>query len=224
MRPRAAIRCLVSSNSAFGVLDMKKLPWRWHDYRTDVPKWLTAGIGTVMVEWAVFERELQELIRLLIDVSGQTGRIITKRMNAQNRFQVAANLLQAHVYDERVKPQFLKEFSTFRRKTFEPIESKRDMLAHGLWDRENEKWCVLWLAEARKIPKLNPDIPSLSRAVLPQIIPVTEDDLRKIAADIAGATGELVDFCGRLRAALPPSQHKPPGYSRRQRNHRPTKG
>jgi hypothetical protein len=58
---------------------MKKLPWSWFDHRTDLPRWLLAGIGQIVVEWAVLERELEELIRVLMDADIRLGRIMPKR-------------------------------------------------------------------------------------------------------------------------------------------------
>ena len=63
---------------------MKKIPWRWHDHRTDLPQWLVSGIGQVVVEWAVLEREADELIRLLVDTDLRTGRIIANRLSAHS--------------------------------------------------------------------------------------------------------------------------------------------
>jgi len=197
---------------------VKRLPWRWHDYRTDLPKWLTSDIGKIIVAWSVFERELEELIRLLMDVDIMIGRVTSKRLNAKSRFQVAVNLVQGLVYYDRLKPGMLKELITFRRKIFEPLESKRDMLAHGLWDRDKGKWCVLWLAESRETPTLAPELMSLSRAVLPQIVRLTHADLREIERQIAEATKSLVGLCERFGSALAPLQHKPPKYTRRRRN------
>ena len=64
---------------------MKKLPWSWFDHRTDLPKWILRGIGQVTVEWSVLERELEETIRLLMDVTLQNGRIITNRRQDPHR-------------------------------------------------------------------------------------------------------------------------------------------
>jgi hypothetical protein len=55
------------------MVDIRKLTPAWHDYRTDIPQWLSSGIGQVAVEWAVLERELEELIRLLMDIDLSTG-------------------------------------------------------------------------------------------------------------------------------------------------------
>lgn len=68
----------------------KKLKDGWFDHRTDLPQWLSIGIGQVIVEWAVLERELEEVVRLLMDADIAVGRIVTKldagpRLSRQER-------------------------------------------------------------------------------------------------------------------------------------------
>jgi hypothetical protein len=62
---------------------MKKLEWKWFDYRTDLPQWITSRVGQIAVEWSVLERELGQLIHLLTDSDIGIARIVTDRMNAR---------------------------------------------------------------------------------------------------------------------------------------------
>jgi len=145
-----------------------KLPWTWHDYRTDLPQWLTFRIGQIIIEWSVLERELEELVRLLMDTDIRSGRITCRRMNARTRVEVAANLMQAHIYQDKIRASLLKEFKKLGNDIAEVTESKRDMVAHGLWAKSKGKWSVLMLAGNRQTPTLSPNLDRLSRAVLPQ--------------------------------------------------------
>ena len=52
-----------------------------------------SGIGQIVVEWALLERELEEIIRLLMDGPIRLGRITGKGMNAKTRVTVATNLI-----------------------------------------------------------------------------------------------------------------------------------
>ena len=201
---------------------MKKLPWSWFDHRTDLPRWLLAGIGQIVVEWAVLERELEELIRVLMDADIRLGRIMNKGMNAKTRIVVATNLIQAKVCDSKLPPQMLSDFIVLSTKIGETTQGKRDMVAHGLWDRRKREWCVLRLAAARPIPELQPDLKKLSRAVFPQIEPITSKKLAEITQEIVAETQAIVSFCQKLGAALAPLRHTPPQYSRRRRH--PRKG
>ena len=197
---------------------MKQLPWSWFDHRTDLPRWLTSGIGQIVVEWAVLERELEELIRLLMDVDIRSGRIVCNRMNARTRIEVARNLIQGHVYHDKLPKTFLNDFQSLG-KEMTQTQTKRDMLAHGVWDRSKGKWRVLRLAASRKTPPLRPQIESLFRAVLPQIQLVTAHDLRIITDEIVARSGSVVVFCQRVEGALDSLRYRPPQYRRRRRTH-----
>lgn len=67
------------------MVDIQKLKPGWFEHRTDIPGWILSGIGQAAVEWAVLERELEELIRLLMDVGLMDGRIVVNWMNAKTR-------------------------------------------------------------------------------------------------------------------------------------------
>ncbi|MFZ2078275.1 MAG: hypothetical protein WAV38_16795 [Xanthobacteraceae bacterium] len=68
---------------------MKQLPWVWFDHRTDLPRWLTSRVGQIVIEWSVLERELEELIQMLLNTDIGFSRIMTNRMSARNRADAA---------------------------------------------------------------------------------------------------------------------------------------
>ena len=61
------------------MVDIRKLQPAWFDHRTDIPQWICSGIAYVVAEWAVLERELEELIRILMDGEIQQVRILGQR-------------------------------------------------------------------------------------------------------------------------------------------------
>jgi hypothetical protein len=77
--------------------DLTKLNLGWFDHRTDVPSWVALGIGQINVEWSVLERELEELIRLLMDIDIQPGRIIVNWMNAKTRGTTAGSVRRRQI-------------------------------------------------------------------------------------------------------------------------------
>ena len=166
---------------------------------------------------AVVERELEELIRLLLDATIRTGRITAKGMNAKTRIQVATNLIQGHVYDSRLKPERLTEFIKIGTRLAETAQNKRDLLAHGLWDRRKGEWHVLRLSAARTVQSLQPNIKKLARSVVPQSEIVTRTTLSTIAKEIIAEAKAVEAFCNSLHGELAPLRHKPPQYSRRRR-------
>jgi hypothetical protein len=199
---------------------MKQLAWSWFDHRTDVPHWVASGIGRVVIEWSVLERELEELIQLLLDTDIQPARILTNKMNARTRVFAATNLLQAHVYNQKLPVAKLRDFTRLR-KHIEALEtSKRDVLAHGLWSKIKGKWHVLKLRQSRKTPELIPDLQTLSRAVVPQREIVTKAKLRSIAMEIVTAANDVQAFREALEGALSPSRYTRLKYSRRRYRYR----
>ena len=139
--PRKIVFNCCSTLGAF-MVNIQKLKPAWHDYRTDIPQWVASGIGQVAVEWAVLERELEELIRLLMDIDPQHGRIIVNWMNAKTRSVTAQHLIQVHILQDKLKPHHFETFMKVAGK-IEPLQTKRDILAHGVWDIHEGHWCTL---------------------------------------------------------------------------------
>jgi len=126
---------------------------RCFDHRTDLPKWILSGIGQIVAEWAVLERELAELVRMLMDVDIQIGRIATHTMNSKTRIAVANNLIEARVHDGKLHRSLFDEFAKLGSHINEKLQWKRDMVAHGLWEKAEGKWWVMRLRARRPTPK-----------------------------------------------------------------------
>jgi hypothetical protein len=196
---------------------MKDLPWTWFDYRTDLPRWLAASVGQIAVEWSVLERELHELLQLLMDIDLRKGRIATMGMNVRTQLAIAKNFIQEKVYHKDLDPKFFDEISTFASSITEKLESERNMIVHGLWARREGRWYVLRLTGSRKTPELKPKIEKLFRSVLPKKEEITPEKAEAIAQKIAKASADVVDLCDRLAGALAPLTYKRPEYTRRHR-------
>ena len=199
---------------------MSKLPWIWFDHRSDLPKWLTSELGQITVEWSMLERDMEEVIRLLMDAGIKTGRITTTGMNLRTRVIVATNFLQAYIYDDRIDSKILDDFAKIGTKIVEKTESKRNMVVHGLWAKHEGQWWVLRNSASRAVPMLQPQLKRLARAVLPQREVITCDKLEAITAEIIQASHDVLAMHGRIETALAPLQHKSPVYTRRRRRDR----
>jgi hypothetical protein len=123
-----------------GRTSVKQLPSVWFDHRTDLPDWVTIRIGRILVEWSVLERELEELIQLLINTDIAFSRIMTNRMNAQTRISTAYSLIEWYVYHGRLNASFLNDFERIGNRIKNDTQNKRDIVAHGLWSRINGDW------------------------------------------------------------------------------------
>jgi hypothetical protein len=190
----------------------------WFDHRTDLPAWITSGIGQIVVEWSVLERKLEELIQMLINTDIGFTRIIVNRLNARNRISAAYSLIEWYVYHERIKPSLLKEFNEIGKRATK-TQGKRDIVAHGLWWRDKGKWWLLKQRGLRSTPELRPKLEKLSRAFIPQRELITRGKLDEIVSEIISEARAVQKFCARVYRERPDQQFKyePPKYSRRRR-------
>src|SRR5437016_6330773 len=115
-------------------VDIQKLNPEWFDHTTKIPRWVLVGIAQVSAEWAVLERELEELIRLLMDIDIQHGRIVVNWMNVKTRSATAQHLIQAHIIQGKLKSDHLTTYMKVAKK-LDALQTKRDILAHGLWGK-----------------------------------------------------------------------------------------
>jgi hypothetical protein len=201
------------------MVDIRKLQPEWFDHRTDIPQWICNGIAHAAAEWAVLERETEELIRILLDGELQQTRILVNSMNVRTRLNTALDLIQAHIIQKKLGKRHRTRLSSLRKKV-EEVQTKRDMLAHGLWSKYQGKWHVLRMRQSRPTPQLRPTMENLSRAVIPQRELITQQKLTAIALDIVLAAKRVQIFCAYLSRVLAPLQNTPPQYSRRRRNYR----
>ena len=67
--------------------NIEKLKPAWFDHWTDIPQWIAGRIGHVAAEWSVVERELEELVRPLLDADIQLTRIITAKRRGSSHPQ-----------------------------------------------------------------------------------------------------------------------------------------
>src|SRR5215813_4947900 len=197
------------------MVDIRKLQPAWFDHRTDIPQWICSGIAYAVAEWAVLQRELEELIRILMDGEIQQVRILVNNMNVQTRVQTAANLIQALMVLKKLKR---RDRTRLLGKKIETAQNKRDMLAHGLWSKHEGKWHVLRLRQSRPTPQLRRSSEQLSRAVLPQRELITPEKLNSIAREIVSVARRIEVFCRYLLRSLTSLRNTPPQYTRRRRD------
>jgi hypothetical protein len=205
---------------------MKEIKTIWFDHRTDLPKWITSRIGQIIVEWSVLERELEELIQMLVNTDIGFTRIMVNRLNARNRISAAHSLIEWYVFHKRISGSFLKEFSKIGNRIANEIQNKRDMVAHGLWSFIKGNWWVLKQRGQRPTPELRPELEKLSRAFIPQRELITREKLDKIVQEVISGARAIQSFRERVYHVRPPEQfrYEPLKYTRRRRRERPSSG
>ena len=162
---------------------MKQIKTVWFDHRTDLPTWITSRIGQIVVEWSVLERELEELIQMLVNTDIGFTRIMVNRLNAGNRISAAQSLIEWYVFHKRVSGSFLQQFNKIGSRV-NKRQNRRDIVAHGLWARKKGMWWVLKQRGQRQTPQLRPELNRLSRAFIPQRERMTRRKLDKIIREV----------------------------------------
>jgi len=201
----------------------KKLKTVWFDHRTDLPQWISVGIGQAVAEWAVLERELEEVIRILLDDEIEQVRILVNTMNVRARDATIKHLVESHLLYGKLKRGDLWRFNRLSKK-IERYQTNRDMLAHGLWCKFGKSWFVLQVRQTRVVPELRPTLKNLSRATLPQRQKITRAKLRSICRQIVALAKRLEKYGKRVERALAtfaPLRSTPPKYTRRRHDYRP---
>lgn len=171
----------------------------WLDPRRDLPDWLFAGIGRIAAEWSLLEYELEETIRVLLDVDVKRARIITAGMNARSRLACISNMMQ-------MRDIATNEFQTLRNRIEKEIENERNKIVHSLWGQIEPKWYIIRTGGKRDASGAI----KLSRAVLPERIPMSSESFEEICSKIQTASNDLIAIRAQIASALPPSQHKSP--------------
>jgi hypothetical protein len=196
----------------------------WFDYRTDLPQWLSAGIGQTIVEWATLERELEGIIRILIDSETEHTRILLLKMNTRSRNEIIRTLIDSHLLRGSLTKRDRKRFQRIEA-YIDKAAPNRNLLAHGLWAKRGNSWKVLNTRSVRSIPELQPTFKKLPRSVLPQSIAINRAKLRSICGRTVALSKQLERLSSRLERALGPLRHIPPPYTRKRPNYRnPDKG
>jgi hypothetical protein len=77
-----------------------------------------------------------------MDIDIQHGRIIVNKLNARGRVDIARNLIQAHVLNDKIAADALSKFTKLGEKIDPQLQNKRDMLAHGQMSLANVLACA----------------------------------------------------------------------------------
>lgn len=194
----------------------------WFDHRTDLPQWLSMSIGQSIAEWSMLDKELEELIRILIDGDFEQTRILLFKVPGQTRIPIIKSLIESHVLRGHLKRSDKWKFSKIQKRIRDEL-NHRNLIAHGLFTKRGKSWKVLQTRDSRAIPELQPHIDKLSRAVLPQSIKVTRATLSAYCRRTVRIAKQVEAMSKRFERELDSSRDRPPPYTRRRLNYRPSK-
>src|SRR5262249_13871440 len=161
----------------------------------------------IAVEWAMLERELEEVLRLLLAVDIMSGRIMAHDMRARTRIEAATLLIEARGHDDLISKSLFDEFVKIGSHISNQLHLRRDLVVHGLWNSRKRAWCVLRMKAKRQTPKGLPRrLQKLSRPVIPEPVPFDRKKLNDLVDEIVDWAKRVEAFCGKLKGALPQSQ------------------
>lgn len=186
----------------------------WFDHRTDLPAWLSTGIGQIVAEWAFVEKELEGLILVLTNGDFEQNRILLFKVNIWTRIAIVKALIKSHMLKKRLKKTDKEIFANIVTK-IEKKQGDRNLVAHGLWTKRRKSWKVLQTSGSRSIPELQTIVPKLARAVLPQSVSVTEAKLLSYCRTAVRIAKRIELLSRRINKKLGPAQQIWPNYSRR---------
>jgi hypothetical protein len=181
--------------------------------RTDVPAWLAMAIGRTAVHWSKLEWELEETIRVLLDVDIQFARIVTTDMNVSRRMTTAVNLLQAHMLNNLLSHAEHDALIKLGQR-IEQAEGHRNKLIHGHWGLIEGKWHLMRRRTGRVVPGFGQRPPlkpvKLQRAVLPQLELITKEKVSDIYREVASCAEAIAVLRSTIQKLLPPSSRLAP--------------
>ena len=114
----------------------------------DLPAWLNREAGRIIIRWAHLEFRLQQIVWHLLLVTEEQGRVAVREPRVSDRIDMIVDLAKLR--------NLTIDFDRWTKiKTdAEPLNSKRDLLAHGIWAlHPDQTWMVLNTEEiGRKTP------------------------------------------------------------------------
>jgi hypothetical protein len=165
--------------------------------RFDPPPAISREVGRIIVRWAYFEHILSDMIWQIMGIRPAQGRIAVRDPGAPDRLSLLRELMleRAAAWDSDLYKSVLRQAKLSL--------SKRNMLAHGIWDKYGQTgaWQVQFARGAW--PESVRDIIQGSKKVTPESVVLTAADLRKVTLEIE----QLISDLKQLRSsAVGPSQ------------------
>ena len=191
-----------------------KLKTYWFDHRTDLPQWLSIGIGQTIAEWALVEKELEGLVLVLTNGDFEQNRILLFKVNIRTRITIIKALIESHILKKKLNEPDKEKFASIATE-IDKRQGDRNLFAHGLWTKRGKSWKVLQTSGSRSIPELQPLLPKLARAVLPQSVSVTHAELLSCCRTAVRTAKQIEALSRNINKKLGPMQQTWPNYTRR---------
>lgn len=164
----------------------------------DLPSDYLTALGRVVVRWSFVERQLMNIVYLLLGVSKKHGRVAVREPRADECMSMIQQLMQL----ENVKVSSVDLDITS--KVLAKLKSTRDTLAHGLWLQEPSGKVLIQVTSGTSRP--DPKAPKVSKRVNPHGMEVTPSDLEMLAEQIKQLMLALDIVHREIEAQVPSSK------------------
>lgn len=142
--------------------------------RYDLPAPLAREIGRFLVTWAHFEYYAQAIVWVTLGLGQEEGRIAVREPRVIDRLDMIRDL--ALFQNREMDFVLLKDI----RVRAEPLAGRRHLLAHGIWQKFSNEWCVLVTRGSWPEPDIEiPDYPASNKTIQPEAFPINVEDLRQ---------------------------------------------
>jgi hypothetical protein len=138
----------------------------------EVPASISREIGRIIVRWAYFEYFIQKVVWLLVDVDQTIGSYSVREPRITDRIDMIQDL--ASLRSIKLKEE--EWFQAYRIQA-DAAQSRRDLLAHGLWTSYPDGSFRVIKTRGQH-PKARSQVPHRSRKVAPEALSVTVRELK----------------------------------------------
>lgn len=155
-----------------------------------LPAHLTREIGRLIVHWAHFEFLLQSTVWILLGIDEKKGRVAVPDLRSiEERFEMIVDLV--FLNNIRLNKTVLDKMKA----SAIAMSSKRNLLAHGVWIKDDEGWKV---QQTRGKYPHNVTAHSRKRRIAPEVIRVETKGLQSVIQNIE----RLIQAMQQLRDSI----------------------
>ncbi len=164
----------------------------------DLPSDYLVGLGRVVVRWSFVERQLMNIVYLLLGVSKKHGRVAVREPRADECITMIRQLM--HLEKVTVHSIDLDRLS----KALASIKNTRDTLAHGLWLQGPNDTVLIQVTGGTWKP--DPKSPKIAKRIDPEGMGVTPTDLETLSDQIKQMMQALDVLHREIEAQVPSSK------------------
>lgn len=162
-----------------------------------LPTGMTREIGRIIVAWAYWEAYAQAMIWEIMGISAPMGRLAVRQPRLSERFELFRDIaaLKKISMDEELLSSIIS--------TADRLQSTRDIIAHGTWRKTLKNGWFVQKSRGNWEKKYK-HIVSGKRSIISEAVPMSQEYMRSITAQIEDAISNTRTFRESLDPPPPP--------------------